>query len=221
MREHKEIRLLMLILICSILLYYSINSVLGQDCKNFGFEKDSDLMHFNGNIEQSNLASKDGSNSLGIKDAQPGRDVEVKASIVSDDRPGVIKFFWNKSGNFAKFFKLSFYFDDKFIDDCENINDWGSTKFYYKVPDDGKTLHTMKWVLNYEVRGYAGAPPTVPPTANAFIDGLEMCNTRFQDEPEENDTTPIVVAKVVEIPIIQSPPDFIKIEPDSDRDLQG
>gem|GEM_PF-3917222 len=202
---------------CIILLCFSVNSVLGQNCRNFGFEKDSDLMHFNGNIGQSDLASKEGSNSLRIKDAQPGHDQEVEASVISNDGPGVIKFFWEKSGDYAKFFKLSFYFDDKYIDECKNINDLGSTKLYYKVQDDGKTIHTMKWVLNYKERGYAGAPPTIPPTADAFIDGLELCNMRFQDEPEENNTTKIVETEIVETSKIHSPQNILKAEPDSEE----
>lgn len=241
MRPHKNI---LLILMSIISLCFSVNSVSGQNCRNFGFENDSDLIHFNGNIGQSDLASKEGIKSLIIKDAQPGHDQEVEASVISNDGPGVIKFFWGKRGGYAKFFKLSFYFDNKYIDECKNTNDLGSTKFYYKVQDDGKTIHTMKWVLNYKESGYAGAPPTIPPTADALIDGLELCNMRFQDQleeenttgiggkevvetskiqylqnisttdihPEENNTTNIMETKVIEI---------LKIEPDSDRDLQG
>jgi len=181
---------------------------LGQDCKAFGFENESDSLHFFGDFEPNYADSIDGKSSIRILDSNPDLVREVSASVVFEKDIGSVTFFWKKNGNFPTFFDLSFYFDDKFVTTCNNNDDWGALPFFRNFKNDGRSSHTLKWVLKHGGKDYVG----VPPTSDAFIDGLELCGLRFQDGPELNIAKDDNEAEVIQE---STPRNFLKIDQDS------
>lgn len=205
-----------IILACSVLLFHLIDFASCQDCRDFRFEKSVDTLYFSGDFEPSNSEANEGENSIRILEADPDNKREVSSSIEFNSSSGSIMFFWKRNGTYANFFDLSFYFDDKFIDKCNNINNWGNKKFFHQFQSDGKSSHTIKWVLKHGDKNYVGTPPT----SDAFIDGFEMCNIRFKGETFEGEPFTTVEQETNDTSSLYVVKDYIKLDQDNDRNLQ-
>jgi hypothetical protein len=160
-----------------IIVHFSISSGFGQRCRTYGFEDDSFIRYFDGDDFDISQKHYDGNQSMLIKEASPGNATEVTADVLCEEDSGLVRFFWRKDGVYADKFKLDFYIDDnKSKGECKNIREWGQIPFLRKL--DGKTSHTLKWILRHDdSMEHIGTP-----TANASIDRLELCGCRFEGE---------------------------------------
>ena len=97
-----------------------------MECEYIGFDVDNLwLRNFHGDVNPTTSDHKDTEGSLLIKDATPDSTKEVTASVViiESEFPS-IGFWWKKSDKNGVFFNLSFYVDDKFIEEYNGGSDW-------------------------------------------------------------------------------------------------
>jgi parallel beta-helix repeat protein len=214
MRGHNKNVLVIIIFICCFFLISLTNPALSQECKIIGFEKNVDAFYFNGNdFEQpSNLDFKNGGNSMRVLKAEPNHKRVVSSSIVLNRSSGLIGLYWKKNGSNAKYFDLSLYYDDQFIAKCDNNNDWGR-KIFYKLENNKNKTHTIKWVLEHGGTDYIGEPFGTPPTADAFIDDLELCDIRFEIDELES-------SGIVEVQLPQSSNNSMHLFQDTNISIQ-
>jgi len=158
-----------------------------QRCKEFGFENDTILKYFKGGFKPSIEDHEEGNSSLMIRHAKPdSRKVVTTSLFISGDSPR-LKYWWKIDGPNTEFFKLSLFIDDKFVENYDYNGNW-EEEFFQDFPKNGKSFFILKWVLEYNQDiSYLD----VIPTADAFIDGLELCDLGFENQSTE-DAQPIL-----------------------------
>jgi parallel beta-helix repeat protein len=212
-RPNKNSQIILILIFVPALLYL-VNLALSQECSNIGFEKNEDALSFNGSSDfdvPSPLDHKIGNNSMRILEAKPNHKRVVSRSIILNGSSGLLSFYWKKNGSYANYFNLSLYYDDQLIAECHNDNDWG-TKVSRKLDDNKNESHTIKWVLQHGGKAYAKGPFGTPPTADAFIDDLDLCNIKIEKEKHivKTNSNVLEILNVDEYPTLQDAIDKVK-----------